>query len=479
MKRLFFTLIILFAGSLAYSQSYKVTFKTPNYKDGLAYLTYYFGKNINIADSAIINSEGVAVFKQNKKLYPGIYSVVFPGKTKLVDFLVDKEQEITVKADTSDLLNKTEITGSKENILFLQYEKFVAIKGKQLQDDKNAYAMSRTKADSVLHEKNYTLHAKELQDYRDNIIKEHPESMLAALFQAMKGPVFPIEHPKTRHDSMTNYAYYKKHYWDGITFMDDRILRTPFFVPKVEGFFRDILVQAPDSIIKEADYLLLFARNNDEMYKYLLSWLADEYINPKYMGQDAVFVHLYEKYFSKGLSPWFTEKQMKQITDRAYMLMSNLVGNKAADLQMVDTSGNTVSLYSINSDYIFVVFWDPTCSHCQQEIPRVDSIYRAKWKAEGVTIFAVLTEKEIEKWKAFIKKHDLKGWMHVYQTDEAKKQQEDAQAPGFKQLYDVTLTPTLYLLDKDKRIIAKKLSLYQMDDVLTMKVKSEKAKAKK
>ena len=278
---------------------------------------------------------------------------------------------------------------------------------------------------------------------------------------------------------MTNYDSYKKHYWDGITFMDERILRTPFFIPKLEGYFRDILVQSPDSIIREADYLLLFARNNDEMFKFMVSWLADEYINPKYMGLDAVFVHLYEKYFSKGLTPWFTEKQMKTITDRAYMLMSNLVGSQAADLQMVDSSGHPVSLYSVAADYTVVVFWDPTCTHCQQEIPRLDSIYKVKWKAEGVKIFAVLTEKEQQKWKEFIQKNDLKDWIHVYQTEEAKKEEEAAQMPSFKQLYDVTITPTLYLLDKDKRIIAKKLTLYQMDDVLGVKIKSEKSKAKK
>src|ERR1035437_10033983 len=276
MKRFFSSLVLFLIACTAKSQ-YQVTLQTSNYKEGLTYLTYYFGKNINIADSGLINSEGIAIFKQNKKLQPGIYSIVFPGKTKLVDFLIDKEQEISIKADTSDLLNKTIVTGSKENVLFQQYEKYVAVKGKLLQDEKIAFSKSKTKADSALHEKNYSLHAKELQDYRENTIKEHPESMLAALFQAMRQPIFPIEHPKTRRDSMTNYDSYKKHYWDGITFMDDRILRTPFFIPKLEGYFRDILVQSPDSIIREADYLLLFARNNDEMFKFMVSWLADEY----------------------------------------------------------------------------------------------------------------------------------------------------------------------------------------------------------
>ena len=59
------------------------------------------------------------------------------------------------------------------------------------------------------------------------------------------------------------------------------------------------------------------------------------------MGQDAVFVHLFEKYHSKGVSSWLNEKQMTAISNRAYMLMSNLIGEQAADLEMVDSSGST------------------------------------------------------------------------------------------------------------------------------------------
>jgi len=61
----------------------------------------------------------------------------------------------------------------------------------------------------------------------------------------------------------------------------------------------------------------------------------------------------------------------------------------------------------------------------------------------------------------------------VYQTDAQKKQVEDAKKPSFKQLYDVTQTPTLFLLDKDKRIIAKKLTLEQLNDMLQTKINNE------
>jgi thiol-disulfide isomerase/thioredoxin len=465
MKRFFIFLYLILIVSLAKSQ-YKVTLQTPNYKSGLAYLTYYYGKNINIEDSALVNNKGLAVFTKNQKLLPGIYSIIFPGKNKLIDFLVDKEQTIIIKADTSDLINKTSVTGSKENILFQQYQKFINIKGKHLQEEHQNYKNSKTKTDSLLHQTNYQKFNNDLNTYRENIIKQYPLSMLAALFKSMKEPGINIANPVTKDDSIANYNFYKKHYWDGINFMDNRIIRTPFFLPKVERYFREVLVPSSDTIIKEADYLLLLSRTNTEMYKFLLNWLTDEYIYPKYMGQDAVFVHLFEKYHSKGFSSWLNEKQLLAISNRAYMVMSNLIGEKAADLEMVDSAGKPLSLYSVNAEYTVVCFWDPTCSHCRLEIPRLDSLYQAKWKQQGIKIYGVLSENEKEKWLLFIKENNLKDWIHVYETQDTKKAIADSKRPGYKQLYDITQTPTLYLLDKEKRIIAKKLTLQQIDEVL-------------
>jgi Domain of unknown function (DUF4369)/Domain of unknown function (DUF5106)/Thioredoxin-like len=474
---LFSALVALFVKP-ATAQHFTVTLKTSSYKDGLAYLTYYYGKNLNVEDSAIINENGMAVFEKDEKLLPGVYSIVFPGKTKMLDFLVDSSQNITVNADTSDLINKTKITGSEPNILFEEYQKFISVKGQALQRELDAYRNSKTQKDSLLHKKNYETLNIELENYRETVIKDHPESMLATLFESMKEPKVLISHPKTREDSLENYEYYKKHYWDGITFMDDRIIRTPFFLPKIEKYFRQVISPSPDSIIAEADNLLLRARSAPEMFKFLLNWLTDEYIYPKYMGQDAVFLYLFEKYHSKGVSSWLNEKQMKTISDRAYMLMANQIGEQAADLQMIDSAGVLKPLYGVKAPFTIVCFWDPTCSHCREELPHIDSIYRASWEKEGVKIYGVLTDnKELTKWKEFMIKNNLKDWINVYENEAQEKITEAAKKPSYKQLYDVIQTPTLYLLDRDKRIIAKKLTWQQMDGVLQAKMNQLKSKA--
>jgi thiol-disulfide isomerase/thioredoxin len=454
---------------IANAQTFKITLETPNYKSGLAYLTYHMGKNLNAEDSAFINSKGVAVFTGNRRLPGGIYAIVFPGKNKSVDFFIDKEQVLTIKSDTTDLLNKTTVLNSKENTLFSQYQKFISTKGAALEKEREAYTKSTTKADSTLHEENFKKINAELNDYRESFIKKNPDAMLTVMFQAMKDPALSIAKPKTHEDSLANYYSYKQHYWDGISFMDERVIRTPFFLPKLERYYREIISQSPDSIIKESDYQLLLARSCPEMYKFLLNWLTDEYYSPKYMGLDAVFVHLFENYHSKGLSPWLSDKQQQTISKQAYMVMANLIGLQASNLEMLDTADKKVSLYDVPAEYTLVCFWDPNCGHCKETIPKIDSIYQASWKAHGLKIFAVLTEDSKKEWINYIREHHLQDWINVYLPKEMEKAETDAQKPSFRQLYDVTMTPTLFLLDKDKRIIAKKLGWDQINDLLKTK----------
>lgn len=474
MKFLFSIVFIFMCFAGSYAQEYSVTLSAPQYKDGIAYLTYYYGKNMNIADSAAI-SNGAATFSSKKVLSPGIYSIVLPGKRISFDFLVGKEQTLNVMIkDTTNPIASSIVSGSKENILFREYQKFVAEKGAALESERQAFMASKTKADSTLHESNYRTLNTQLNNYRDSVITEFPESMLAVLLKTMKEPIVPHQSPKTRQDTTDNYEYYKQHYWDDVTFRDDRIIRTPFFIPKLERYFRQVINQNPDSVIREADYLILLSRTNQPMYQFLLNWFTDEYFQPKVMGQDKVFVHLFEKYHSKGITTWLNEKQHKAISDRAYMVMSNLIGEPAAPLVMTDITGKESQLYNVKSEFTIVSFWDPNCGHCRTEMPVLDSIYRAKWKAEGVKIYAVLTDNAVmDKWKSFISEHNFSDWINVYESDKQEKAVQTANKPSYRQLYDVIQTPTIYLLDKEKRIIAKKLTIEQMDDLISAKLKQK------
>jgi hypothetical protein len=81
--------------------------------------------------------------------------------------------------------------------------------------------------------------------------------------------------------------------------------------------------------------------------------------------------------------------------------------------------------------------------------------------------------KELAAWKQFITaQHFDAGWLHTYQTDEALNAEIKAGKPTtIRQLYDVFKTPTFYLLDKDKKIIAKNLTVDQFHDFLQSQIK--------
>jgi thiol-disulfide isomerase/thioredoxin len=217
--------------------------------------------------------------------------------------------------------------------------------------------------------------------------------------------------------------------------------------------------------------MLLSARTGKEIYPYLLTKFTNKYINPEYMGQDKVFVYIFENFYAKGDTSILNPASRKTITERAYSLMANQIGLPAPALNLTDTTGKNISLYTVVAPFTLVAFWDPNCGHCKEEIPRLDSMYIAKWKAKGVAVYSVnIYENEVPAWKKFLAEKNIsKKWVHVFQTKEAKQAEEKAGIPNYRQLYDISKTPTVYLLDKDKRIVAKQLSLEQFDKIMEAK----------
>jgi hypothetical protein len=445
------------------------------YKNQYIYLGYYYGKIKALADSALLDGNSRGVFKGRQKLNGGIYFVVSPRKEILFEVLIDKQQQFTMEADSTDLPLSVRFTGSSENALFQSYTRFTAAKGRILTDLYAQYANARNSADSAGISAELRFYNQQLLYYRDSLANKNPTTLLAALFRALKEPVVPMgeKHPGGRYDSLYALYYFKTNYWNGISFTDDRLLRTPIFEQRLDKYYKDLVVPHPDTISREADQMLLNARPNKEMFKYLLTYLVQKYIKPEYMGLDAVFVHLFEKYINNNQQvDWFTEAYRKYMFERAYSLMANLIGNPAQNLELADTQDAPRPLYGIEAPFTVICFWDPTCSHCKEVVPKVDSLFQNKWKQQGIAVYGVMVDGGKDAWIKYIKENNLNGWVHVYQTAEQKDRENKAGKASYKQLYDVYQTPVLYLLDKEKRIIAKKLTYEQIDEVLKLKMKS-------
>jgi len=444
-------------------------------KNCKVYLGSYYGKGRVLVDSAQLNEKSVGSFKGTTKLPGGIYFVVSPQYTVQFELLIGNQQQFSITGDTAQKDNPV-IKGSPDNDLFKEYSAVTIEKGKGLMNLNQQMSTAKTKDDSAKLRNEIIRLNKELQNYREDIIKKHPSSLLTTLLTAMKrpdAPAIPIVNGKA--DSTYPYRFVKNHFWDDVAFNDDRLLRTPFFEPKLDDYFKFYVSPEPDSIIKEVKYILLSSRTGKEMYPYLLTKFTNKYMNPEYMGQDKVFLYMFDNFYSKGDTTFLNAASRKTIFERAYSMMANQLGNPAPLLNLRDTTEKVISLYSIQSAFTLVVFWDPTCSHCKEEIPRIDSMYRAKWKSLGITIYAVNTaEKTMDELKKFVaEKHLSSDWILVYQPKAERDAEQVAGQPNFRQLYDVYKTPTLYLLDDKKNIIAKQLSIEQFDDLIAAKLKKQ------
>ena len=472
-KKTFLAFILLFTAFGGYAQGYEIHITLKPFTNAKVYLGYYYGKVKAVADSVILDNNSAGVFKGKEKLGGGIYFIVSPKKEILFELLIDQVQQFSIYADSARLPASIEFTGSPENKTFLAYTSFMNSHGKELSTLQSSLGKAKTKTDSATIKEEIKNTNEEVKKERDEVQTKAPNSLLATLLGALKDPVVPPSPvlANGKSDSTFAYRYYKEHYWDNISFTDDRLIRTPIFEPKLDRYYKDLVSPEADSIDREIDHMLLFSRTNKDMFKFLLVYFTQKYINPEFMGQDAVFIHIFDKYINTGQADFFTEKYRKFVDDRAYSIMANLIGLPAANLEMTDSSGKIRSLYEVPANFTVVCFWDPTCSHCKETIPKLDSIYQAKWKYQGVQVFAVMVDGGQDNWRNFIRDHHLGDWINVYQTAAQHDATVAAGRPDYRQLYDVYQTPVIYLLDKEKRIVAKKLTYQQVDEVISLKLK--------
>jgi hypothetical protein len=474
MKRFCSLFLVMTALSLSAQQkdgySIKVIFKP--FKNQFIYLGYYYGTQYPIVDSIKLNDKCEGIFKGDKKLGGGIYLVGYPDRSHFFEFLVDKEQHFSIFADSANITKDLKFENSPDNVLFNNYQQYMLTKGKEIDKSKNQLAAA-SHEDSVKLDEKINEGNKQIRQYRDDIMKKNPNSFLTTLLVAMHEPEIPPadKQPGGKYDSVYAYRYFKDHYWDGVNFYDERLARTTFFDGKLDKYFTQLVYPDADSVNREIDWMLGYASANAEMKKFFLLKFVNRYIAQKYMWEDKVFVHLFEKYFANQKYDWLTDKGSQMISNRAYSLMANILGTFASNIILPDTAEQRVSLYAINAPYTLVCFWDPTCSHCRETLPKVDSIYRASWKGLGMQIYAIGRETDGTKadWLNFIRGHHLQDWSNVFYSKAEENDRISKNTPGYSQLYDIQSFPTLYLLDSEKRIVAKKLTYEQINEVLKQK----------
>lgn len=463
-------LFIILLSVNAFTQNmpgYEIDVKVKSLKDTSVFLGYYFGKYQYIRDTAQLDGNGAAKFITNDTIGGGIYFIVLPGK-QYFEILLDRERKFSVECDTGNVVQTVKVKGSKDNEVFIEYQQYISKKGKEIDAWMSLY--NRLKdgddQDSIdLVSKKMQAINEEVKEYKEKFIKKNPESFITTVFLASKEPEMeeiPLKPDGTK-DSVAEYQYYKSHYWDNIDLTDDRLLRTPVLNNKIDQYFNKVIAQIPDTIMKEVDAIIEKARPNKEVFKYVVWYLTHNYETSKVMGFDAVFVHIVDSVYRKGDAFWVSESTTKKIIERADKIKPNLIGKIAPNLILINTENKLVPLHAIQADYMVIYFWSYDCGHCAKETPRLVKYYRGVKDTLNMQVYAVCTDTSLTKWKKYINEKDMGDFINVNGTRSA--------LGNFHDLYDIYSTPVIYLLDRKKRIIAKRIPADAIGEYLSHYIK--------
>ena len=147
--KLFYLLIFVFILSMpVFSQGYRIEVKIEGIRDTSIYLAYHFGDKKLVQDTLHLDKQGEGVFEDEKKLDAGIYLIALPDMN-FFELIVDKDQEFSVSTDTTDLLKFMKFTGSTQNSIFIEYQRFMAEQQKKSGSLSNRWKLNKENPDSL------------------------------------------------------------------------------------------------------------------------------------------------------------------------------------------------------------------------------------------------------------------------------------------------------------------------------------------
>lgn len=460
-------------------KGYHIKAKIENYSYDTLILGYRLGSKTYVKDTAV--GRDVASFYNFKKdtvLDGGVYLILTKPDNFYFEFLIssDKEQHLTLTTikEGGDMVKNLKIEGSDDNKVFVDYLHFLGKKSKEgellnkriaeldsllktivPEDTKKAWADEKSKSTETLQNM-----GKDVEAYQKNMIAKNPSYLSSKLIQSSQNPTVPKEiEAKGQVDA---YYYYKDHYFDGFDWSDKRLIRTPVLEQKIEFYLDKLTVQAPDSCIMSCEYLMGNAIKgaNKDIYQFVSAHLLNKYAGSKVICMDKVYVHLGDKYYCGAMKPeWIDSAQLEKICENVNDLRYSLCGLQAPPINLTDIkTGKPVNMYDIKTRFVAVYFWDPACGNCTKNSQKLVSVYE-KWKSKGFEIYGICS-KSIDEVEECKKKIDEVGMKWLNTSD------KNYPLAVIKKYYDVKMNPYLYLLDKDKKIMFKRIDPDQVDEIL-------------
>lgn len=459
---IFYSLLCLLLISLNVTaqDKFKITIKLDGLTDSTLLLASYVGDKQFVVDTAIADKQFTYKFEGDSLLPEGMYIIASSGKAKLFDFIVSGKQNIVITGDKSKLPGSLKSKYDDENRILFEYIQFLSMKQKEMSVLQASKRKFKAGSDSLkVVENMIDLLDDEVQRQIKGIINTNKGKFIAVFLNSMQEPEVPETPmlPNGRPDSVFAFNQYKLHFWDNIDLSDERVVRTPVIHSKVEQYINKLTVPAPDSIIASIDRLFTLTRTTKESFKYLIWYLTIKYESSEIMGHDAILVHIIDKYYDDPRMSWMNPTVKQNLIKRANTLRPILIGKEAPLMILLDTLQNPVSLYSVKNKLTIIYFWDPECSHCKKETPLLKAFYDEYSRKYDFEVYAVCMDTSWKSMKQYILKNKM-NWINVNGYYSVTS--------DFRELYDVHSSPVMYLLDEDKKIIAKRILTDQMKEII-------------
>ena len=466
MKRIFNFLLLCFLVSSLGAQGYSIKVKLENYDKDTLHLGYYYGDKQYLTDTAF-SENGLFHFESDESLEAGMYMIVMPPSNDFFQLLINEgEQHLEITTNAKEPVPNFKINKSKDNTLYYGYLNFLdekRLEREQLEKEKAEAGENEEEINKI--QEQLDVLDKAVVAEQEEVIKNNPGTFTSNLLKSNRRIDVPEYEGSPEEIGQQRYLYYKNHYFDNIELNDPRLLRSQALFPRFEYYVDKLTPQIPDSINQSLDYLLKSVEGTEDTYRFFLVHFLNKYAASKFVGMDAVYVHLVENYYSKGKAPWVEEEQLNKMTKNANTLRPILIGKIAPDLKMRKEDKSFLSLHEVDSKYTVLFFWDPECGHCKKSIPKIVEFYET-YKSKGVEIFSICTtlgDKAGDCWKT-VKEKNMGQWINV---------NDPYLRSRFKQIYDVRTTPRIFILDEEKEILSKGIGAEQLGTMMDFLIKQE------
>lgn len=241
-------------------------------------------------------------------------------------------------------------------------------------------------------------------------------------------------------------SYLAEHYWSHVNWTDTNYIHHPEITEQGWANFIDILKLIPTAERENAlKNVFAAAEVEKKCYQYLIK-LADKYLyDPNSPLRN-------EEYYITVLdavihSPMLTDAEKIRYQARRTLAQRNRLGTPAQDFSYTLISGKSGHLYSIQANYTLIFFNNPGCHACGEVMDalKASQVIRDAIRHKQLKVLSLYPDEDIREWKAFAQDYPQE-WINGY---------DKKQAIQANNLYDLKAIPTLYLLDRNKKVLLK------------------------